>query len=63
MGNGSMPPLSIERTSTGRNQQERESREIPIGNASLIHASFKAGLKPAAIARRDFLNSDEKTKR
>src|SRR5215469_6932809 len=33
------------------NKQEREPREIPLGKASLILASFKAGLKPAAIAR------------
>ena len=58
--------------SVHRNKQEREPREIPVGKASLIHASFKAGLKPAAIARslrisqslvRDVLSSAEKAKR
>ena len=61
-----------DRRSAHRNKQEREPREIPIGKASLIHASFKAGLKPAAIARslrisqsllRDVLSSAEKSKR
>jgi hypothetical protein len=61
-----------DRRSVHRNKQEREPREIPVGKASLIHASFKAGLKPAAIARslrisqsvvRDVLNSAEKAKR
>jgi hypothetical protein len=54
------------------NKKEREPREIPVGKASLIHASFRAGLKPAAIARslrisqalvRDVLNSAQKAKR
>ena len=36
---------------SARRNKEREPREIPVGKASLIHASFKAGLKPAAIAR------------
>jgi hypothetical protein len=31
--------------------REREINEIPFGKVSLIHASFRAGLKPAAIAR------------
>ena len=53
------------------NKKKRESREIPVGKASLIHASFKAGLKPAAIARslrisqslvRDVLGSARKSK-
>ena len=44
-------------------------REIPVGKASLIQASFSAGLRPAAIARslrisqslvRDVLNSARK---
>ena len=57
--------------SVHRNNQEREPKEIPVGKASLIHASFKAGLKPAAIARslrisrslvRDVLNSAQKSK-
>src|SRR5215469_13879871 len=57
--------------SAHRSKQEREPREIPVGKASLIHASFKAGLKPAAIARslrisqslvRDVLSSAEKAK-
>ena len=61
-----------DRRSVHRNKQEREPREIPVGKASLIHASFKAGLKPAAIARslrisqslvRDVLSSAEKAKR
>ena len=55
-----------------RRNKETEPREIPVGKASLIHASFKAGLKPAAIARslrisqslvRDVLSSAEKAKR
>jgi hypothetical protein len=54
------------------NKKEREPREIPAGKVSLIHASFRAGLKPAAIARslrmsqslvRDVLNSAQKGKR
>ena len=54
------------------NKKEREPREIPVGKASLILASFKAGLKPAAIARslrisqslvRDVLNSARQTKK
>ena len=40
-----------DRRSVHRNKQEREPREIPVGKASLIHASFKAGLKPVVIAR------------
>jgi hypothetical protein len=49
--------------------KEREPREIPAGKVSLIQASFRAGLKPAAIARslrisqtlvRDVLNSTQK---
>jgi hypothetical protein len=53
------------------NKKDREPREIPVGKASLIHASFKAGLKPAAIARslrisqslvRDVLGSAKKSK-
>jgi len=36
---------------SARRNKEREAGEIPVGKASLIHASFKAGLKPAAIAR------------
>jgi hypothetical protein len=61
-----------DRRSVHRTKQEREPKEIPLGKASLIHASFKAGLKPAAIARslrisqslvRDVLSSAEKAKR
>jgi hypothetical protein len=57
--------------SVHRNKQEREPWEVPVGKASLIHASFRAGLKPAAIARslrisqalvRDVLNSAQKAK-
>ena len=59
------------RRSAHRNK-ERELKDIPIGKVSLIHASFRAGLKPAAIARnlrispslvRDVLNSARKAKR
>jgi hypothetical protein len=55
--NGSLPqtkpaaPSSPAHRSMGRNKKEREPREIPVGRASLIEASFRAGLKPAAIAR------------
>jgi len=57
--------------SVDRHKKEREPREIPVGKASLIHASFRAGLKPAAIARslrisqslvRDVLSSAPKAK-
>ena len=60
-----------DRRSVHRKKQEREPRELPVGKASLIHASFKAGLKPAAIARslqisqslvRDVLGSAAKGK-
>ena len=65
----SSPPT--DHRSAHRNKREREPREIPLGKASLIHASFKAGLKPAAIARslrispslvRDVLGSAQKAK-
>ena len=34
-----------------RSQASPESDAVPLGKANLIHASFEAGLKPAAIAR------------
>ena len=34
-----------------RNKKVREIDEIPEGRANLIRASFRAGIKPAAIAR------------
>src|ERR1700693_2795318 len=34
-----------------RNKKIREIEEIPEGRANLIRASFKAGVKPATIAR------------
>ena len=34
-----------------RNKKIREIDEIPEGRANLIRASFRAGVKPAAIAR------------
>ena len=57
--------------SADRHKKEPEPREIPAGKVSLIQASFRAGLKPAAIARslrisqslvRDVLGSAEKSK-
>jgi hypothetical protein len=62
---------SPDHRSMGRNKKERQPREIPVGRASLIEASFRAGLKPAAIARslrisqslvRDVLSSAQKAK-
>jgi hypothetical protein len=38
-------------TAAFRNKTIREIGEIPEGKASLIRASFRAGMKPAAIAR------------
>jgi hypothetical protein len=38
-------------TAAFRNKTIREMDEIPEGRANLIRASFKAGMKPAAIAR------------
>jgi hypothetical protein len=44
------PPIGA-RTSSGR-QGERDSvTAVPAGRASLIRASYHAGMKPAAIAR------------
>jgi hypothetical protein len=43
----SSPP---DRRSVLRNKK-RELREVPVGQVSLIHASYRAGVKPAAIAR------------
>jgi hypothetical protein len=63
---------SPDHRSVNRHKKEREPKEIPVGKVSLIHASFRAGLKPAAIARslrlsqtvvRDVLNSTQKAKR
>jgi hypothetical protein len=63
---------SPDHRSVDRHKKEREPREIPVGKVGLIHASFRAGLKPAAIARslrisqslvRDVLNSAYKAKR
>jgi hypothetical protein len=63
----SSPP---DHRSVHRNKK-REPGEIPAGKVSLIHASFRAGLKPAAIARslrisqtlvRNILNCAEKSK-
>src|SRR4051794_27425949 len=38
-------------TAAFRNKTTREMDEIPEGRANLIRASFRAGMKPAAIAR------------
>jgi hypothetical protein len=38
-------------SAASRNMKIREIEEIPEGRANLIRASFKAGIKPAAIAR------------
>ena len=38
-------------TDHGSIPRNREPREIPVGKASLIHESFRAGLKPPATAR------------
>ena len=38
-------------SAAGRNKRARGFDEIPEGKANLIRASFKAGVKPAAIAR------------
>jgi hypothetical protein len=55
-----------------RSKKQPDPSEIPVGKASLIHAAFKAGLKPAAIARslrippslvRDVLSSSKKPKK
>jgi hypothetical protein len=65
------PSSSADHRSVDRHKKERESREIPVGKVSLIEASFRAGLKPAAIARslrisqsivRDVLSSAQKAK-
>jgi hypothetical protein len=62
---------SPDHRSVDRHKKEREPREIPAGRVSLIQASFRAGLKPAAIARslrisqslvRDVLSSAPKAK-
>jgi len=62
---------SADHRSVNRNKKKRESREIPVGKICLIQASFRAGLKPAAIARslrisqslvRDVLSSVAKPK-
>jgi hypothetical protein len=62
---------SPDHRSVSRKKKEREPGEIPVGRASLIEASFRAGLKPAAIARslrisqslvRDVLSSAQKAK-
>ena len=56
----------------GRNKKARGIEEIPEGKANLIRASFRAGLKPASIARtfrisqslvNRILSSAEKSKR
>ena len=39
------------RSAAGRNKTASGFDEIPEGKANLIRASFKAGVKPAAIAR------------
>jgi hypothetical protein len=38
-------------SAAGRNKTASRFDEIPEGKANLIRASFKAGVKPAAIAR------------
>jgi len=38
-------------TTAFRDKKVREIDQIPAGRANLIRASFKAGVKPAAIAR------------
>jgi hypothetical protein len=45
-----LPSLTDHR-SVLRSKKQPEPSEIPVGKASLIHAAFKAGLQPAAIAR------------
>ena len=42
---------SRSQTAAFRGEKVREIDEIPEGRANLIRASFKAGVKPAAIAR------------
>jgi DNA invertase Pin-like site-specific DNA recombinase len=42
---------SQSQTAALRGKKVREIDEIPEGRANLIRASFKAGVKPAAIAR------------
>lgn len=39
------------RSAVSRNEKVKAAGDIPAGKANLIQASFKAGLKPAAIAR------------
>ena len=38
-------------SAASRNKTIREIEEIPEGRANLIRASFRAGVKPTAIAR------------
>jgi DNA-directed RNA polymerase specialized sigma subunit len=42
---------SQSQTAAFRDKKVREIEQIPEGRANLIRASFKAGVKPAAIAR------------
>ena len=44
------PPIAA-RTSTGRQGRRDSATAVPAGRASLIRASYHAGMKPAAIAR------------
>jgi hypothetical protein len=44
------PPIAP-RTSSGRQGQRDSATAVPAGRASLIRASYHAGMKPAAIAR------------
>jgi len=69
-------PVAVEATRTSQGQPRKNKvggpAEIPEGKVNLIQASFKAGLRPAAIARtlrisqslvRRVLSSAEKPKR
>ena len=44
------PPIAA-RTSSGRQGERDSATAVPAGRASLIRASYHAGMKPAAIAR------------
>jgi hypothetical protein len=44
-------PPTAARTSSGRQGQRDAATAVPAGRASLIRASYHAGMKPAAIAR------------
>ena len=46
-----LQPATAAKTSRGRHGELDSGTAIPAGRASLIKASYRAGMKPAAIAR------------